>query len=198
MKKNAGIYIILNKKNRKYYLGSSLDLRKRKDHHFCTLRYGKHHCSKLQHSFNKYGEENFEFIILIKVNTSPENLILLEQKYLDVYTPYIDNYNIRTQTTKSTFGMKKSCGRVAWNRGISVPENIRQKISKTLTGKFIGVNHPRVKPILQFTLENIFIKEWDCGISQLSKQLSLSPSGISNCINNRTFSSGNFIWKYKN
>mgnify|MGYP003645176778 CR=1 FL=1 len=58
------IYIIRNKINGKYYLGSTIQLRVRKLKHFNELRKNKHHCIHLQRAFNKYKEDNFEFIII--------------------------------------------------------------------------------------------------------------------------------------
>jgi group I intron endonuclease len=57
-----GIYKIVNKLNDKFYLGSTSNFHKRKLRHFNELRKNKHHSIYLQRAFNKYGEENFEFI----------------------------------------------------------------------------------------------------------------------------------------
>lgn len=61
---NSGVYNIINKINGDLYIGSSNQLNTRKTTHFRNLRNGKNHCKILQRAFNKYGEENFEFIIL--------------------------------------------------------------------------------------------------------------------------------------
>lgn len=75
----SGIYKIVNKLNNKYYLGSSKNFHVRKLKHFNELRKGKHHNIYLQRAFNKYGEENFEFIILEEC----ENTFEREQELLN-------------------------------------------------------------------------------------------------------------------
>ena len=75
----SGIYKIVNKVNSKYYLGSSKDFHVRKLRHFNELRKGNHHNIYLQRAFNKYGEENFEFVILEEC----ENTLEREQELLN-------------------------------------------------------------------------------------------------------------------
>ena len=58
-----------------------------------------------------------------------------------------------------------------------------------------GYKHPNLKKVLQFTLENIFIKEWDSP-SVAAKELKLSASAIANCARGKTKYSGNYKWKY--
>jgi group I intron endonuclease len=63
-KHKSGVYFIRNTENGKVYVGSSEDIRKRKNNHFSSLRGNRHHSAHLQSSFNKYGEECFEFQVL--------------------------------------------------------------------------------------------------------------------------------------
>ena len=57
----AGIYRIKNIVTGKVYIGLSKNIRARFSQHKSKLRYNKHVNSYLQNSWNKYGEENFEF-----------------------------------------------------------------------------------------------------------------------------------------
>lgn len=60
-----GVYKILNTKNSKYYIGSTIDsFTKRLNHHYHALIRGNHKNSHLQNAWNKYGEDAFEFIII--------------------------------------------------------------------------------------------------------------------------------------
>ena len=61
----SGIYRILNRVNGNCYIGSSLNIEKRYKHHLSTLRHNSSRCSILQKAFNKYGEDNFEFQVLL-------------------------------------------------------------------------------------------------------------------------------------
>lgn len=90
--KKATIYQILNIVNNKCYIGSSICYTKRKVNHLYFLRRSKHHSLKLQRAWNKYGEENFRFVVLEKFEYSTkEEVLQKEQLYLDNLKPY---YNI--------------------------------------------------------------------------------------------------------
>lgn len=66
MIKNSGVYIIQNIITKKCYIGASTDLYNRLCDHKSKLRSGIHHNTHLQSSFNKYGESNFIFDVLIE------------------------------------------------------------------------------------------------------------------------------------
>jgi group I intron endonuclease len=89
---NTGIYKIENKINGKVYIGSSVNLKKRKREHFFDLKNNDHHSSKLQKSYNKHGHENFLFIPLLFC--SKDNLIFYEQLVIDKYDCVNNGYNI--------------------------------------------------------------------------------------------------------
>lgn len=77
----CGIYTITNKINGKLYLGSSIDINKRWHKHKTELRKKRHKNQHLQNSWNKYGEHNFDFIIVEKC--LEKNRFIIEQTYLD-------------------------------------------------------------------------------------------------------------------
>lgn len=66
---SGGVYAIKNKKNGKVYVGSTQDLRIRKNQHFSDLRCGRHPNTYLQRSFSKHGESAFEWIVLEEVES---------------------------------------------------------------------------------------------------------------------------------
>ena len=88
----AGIYQLRNLVNGKVYIGSSIDLKRRKVDHFKMLRGNKHYNPKLQNAYNKYGEENIVFEIIEYV--SSENLLKREQYYIDTLNVVNEGYNI--------------------------------------------------------------------------------------------------------
>lgn len=90
--KICGIYCIKNTVTQKYYFGSSSDMTKRFNKHLNRLRNGGHENSKLQASWNKHGEDNFQFSrILI---CSREMLLIYEQAFIDYYNASKNGYNI--------------------------------------------------------------------------------------------------------
>lgn len=60
----SGIYHIKNKINGKVYIGCASVFGSRWDKHKHLLRRNRHHSEHLQNSWNKYGEEAFEFKVL--------------------------------------------------------------------------------------------------------------------------------------
>jgi len=95
------IYKIENLVNGKVYIGQTTqNPNYRRRQHFKLLRDNKHQNSHLQHSFNKYGLFNFEFII-INYGTSKEVLDQLEDDYINYYDCLNQNkgYNLKNGGT---------------------------------------------------------------------------------------------------
>jgi len=64
--KIAGIYKIQSTvKPDRFYIGSSVNISKRWSCHINDLRKNKHHSSKLQNHYNKYGESDLRFTIIL-------------------------------------------------------------------------------------------------------------------------------------
>ena len=120
--KKSGIYCIENLKNGKKYIGQSVDLEKRKHEHFSLLKGNNHSNTHLQNSYNKYGEENFKFRILLYCE--PFELTKYEQFFVDYYMPEL-LYNVRLECVNS-------------NQGIILSEGTKRKMSKANGGE----NHP--------------------------------------------------------
>lgn len=78
----GGIYKIVNKINGKYYVGSTVNFRKRWIAHKYLLNANRHHNVKLQYAWNKYGESSFDFIL--ETVSDDSDLLRAEQSYLDV------------------------------------------------------------------------------------------------------------------
>lgn len=104
---NSGIYAIKNIINNKQYVGSAKNINKRWYQHKYTLNNNTHDNSFLQKAWNKYGENNFTFIVIEE--TTPENLIKKEQYYIDLYHTCNrkKGYNL-APTAGNTLGFKFS------------------------------------------------------------------------------------------
>ncbi len=87
----SGVYQIKCTSNRKFYIGSAVDVLDRCEHHRSSLRRGDHRNSHLQAAWNKYGEDNFEFTVLESVD--PNDLLNAEQNWID-----------QTQSANKEFG----------------------------------------------------------------------------------------------
>lgn len=129
----SGIYKICNTINSKFYIGSSINLDRRKNEHFRNLKNQTHTNNHLQSSWNKYGKENFEFEILETCEI--ENLISKEQHYIDELKP---EYNI-CRTAGSTLGFKPSSEQILKaslkRKGKKRSEETRKKMSDWQFGR---------------------------------------------------------------
>ena len=98
MNKNIGIYMIRNKINNKFYIGSSKNLKTRYQIHLNNINKNKHPNKILIDAYLKYGEENFEYIIIESILIDDyKYLIEREQWWLDFYNPFGNKgYNIAT------------------------------------------------------------------------------------------------------
>jgi len=98
----SGIYKIVNKTNGKYYVGSANSIQRRwREHKNCLIE-NKHYNDYLQRAWNKYGKDNFEFLI-VEI-TEPNKRILVEQKYLDIARNEQDKcYNLKFESTEQFF-----------------------------------------------------------------------------------------------
>lgn len=125
----SGIYMIVNKETGKFYLGSAVNFEARWRVHKSQLRNGKHHSPHLQRSWNKYGEEKFDFTIVKEVERG--ELLAVEQFYLDLLRPYDTTigYNISESATGCGLSGEKNP-----NFGKAMPKEQREKIATTLRG----------------------------------------------------------------
>jgi group I intron endonuclease len=86
--KSLYVYAFFNKKNGKFYIGSSSNLKNRFKHYYRaatnTLEF---HSKSLRNAVDEYSKDDFLFLILEKVE-SLDKLLSREQFYLDKYKPF--------------------------------------------------------------------------------------------------------------
>lgn len=107
MKIDPVIYAIVNIVNDKHYVGQAFNKSKRLTDHKSMFRTGKHKNPKLQAAYNKYGKENFIYVILEKL-TDRRYLNEREQWWIDrLNTVSPNGYNL-TPVAGSALGFKHS------------------------------------------------------------------------------------------
>ncbi|HBI36889.1 MAG TPA: hypothetical protein DDY71_04540 [Spirochaetia bacterium] len=85
----VGVYKIQSKsKTHRVYIGSSVNIKRRFQRHKRDLRNGKSASTKLQRHFDKYGESDLQFDILLEC--SQDKIIEMEQYFIDLYVPYFN------------------------------------------------------------------------------------------------------------
>lgn len=88
------IYKISNIKTGQNYIGQTINLKQRKTKHFSTLRNNSHENPKMQASWNKYGEENFDFEYWSFPDITREELDKLECEYIEKYDGLTEGFNL--------------------------------------------------------------------------------------------------------
>lgn len=205
----SGIYRILNIKTKKQYVGSAVNLRKRKATHLYQLRNKRHYNIHLQRSFNKHGEENFIFEVLEEVDDI-ENILIIEQKWLDGFNKK-KLYNIR-HLASSNQGLrhtKQAKEKISSSKiGTKRSKRTREKISEKTRGNKhwnFGKKHKqetinkmsksRCKRVVQIDPKtNRIIKTFSSAI-EASLLLNISVSSISISCHTGKIRKG-YIWRY--
>jgi len=146
----SGIYKIVNKINGKYYVGSSRNITgSRWPNHKSDLNKGIHFNNHLQSSWKKYGDKNFEFVIVEKI--SKNRLLIMEQQYLNIAKNEQDKCYNTTFIAGCGPGLKKGAvfsdehknnlskshmGQQSWNKGKTKETDPSvMRISKSKKGK---------------------------------------------------------------
>ena len=130
----SGIYAIINKVNNKIYIGSSKNIYNRKAQHYSELRGNYHENKFLQRSWNKYGENNFEFRV-IEIVENIDKLLEVEQKYIDKYYDGGKNcYNMNPKATLPPTSSKKCAIYDLDGKLVKIFKSIRECC------KYIGLN----------------------------------------------------------
>lgn len=104
--KKSGIYKI--QINKKFYIGSSINLHNRFKQHKTSLNKNKSKNIHLQYSFNKYGKENVYYEILYEFINQPKTVELLtkEKYYIDLLKPKF-NFKLDPLTQNNTLKNSK-------------------------------------------------------------------------------------------
>ena len=100
--KKSGVYFIRNIKNRRFYIGSTNNLRNRFWGHRSSLRSNKHANQFLQNDWNKCGPTSFIFEEY-EIAKDSNDALTVEQELLDrFFDERKQCYNITSQTEKIT------------------------------------------------------------------------------------------------
>lgn len=165
------IYGIKNLINEKIYVGKSINVKLRKKAHENSFIRKQAVNIHLQRAVDKYGIENFAFIILEEVTL--DNINEKEQYWIKYFKSYDEN-----------LGYNKTMG----GEGGNLTLETKLKISKT---------SPNRKIIYQFSSEGELIKKWN-GVRDIERELKFLSSTISKAcsINTNNNSAYGFYWSY--
>ena len=215
-----GIYKIENKINGKVYIGQSKSVEYRWWRHKKNLNANKHENQYLQNSWNKNGEDAFDFVLIEEC--LEEELNDKEIYWIQKYDSYNNGYNLTLggEGTKyiipllqfdltGTFINEWDGVYIAASElGIN-PSNIYGCCNKRYkhAGKYIWIfkrdyinekslqwylENQHTKNIDQYDLYGNFIKRWNCE-QDIKRDLGLS---VASCCLHNTYSCGGYIFKF--
>lgn len=145
------VYQIVNVINCKRYVGSSVNVDERWKVHLRCLRKGIHVSSKLQRAWNKYGEDNFFFIILEYCDVSERNYI--EQYWINDLDSYHNGYNCVPK-------VGSPANSVPWNYRKRLTKKHKQNLSIAHKGKiFTKERNQRISESLKGENNHFFGKK---------------------------------------
>ncbi len=189
--RKPGIYLIINIKNSKVYVGSSLNVRKRIIGHISLFKQNKHHNMYMQKAYN-----SCENCFRVKILECVKNVDTLEKRelyWINFYKSYKaeNGYNICKvpNTTKGYKHSSASKSKMSQNRrGLTVGENnpfynkkhsdeTKKAISKSNIGKLTRANNPKFNTGVD---NELIIKLYNEGLNrnQIAKKLNLPHSLI--------------------
>lgn len=146
--------MIKNNVNDKSYVGQSINIENRWTHHKYELNNNKHINDYLQNAWNKYGEDNFSFIVIEECKESE-----LNEK--EIY--YINKYN----------SMNNGYNLCEGGNGIRGYRHTKEEIEKMRM-----IQNP--KTVLQIDSQLNIVNKWH-GTSHISKELGYSKRNIDLC-----------------
>lgn len=204
-----------------YYVGQSVDIRRRIRHHRKTLRAGKHDNSRMQHAFNKYGADAFSAEVL--ETCSVDVIDELEQWWLDEMFGHPRVMNLAQNATAPNRGRtfsaevrarvaEASKGRIVTDdtralkrvqmKGRKLSAETKQKIVNTKRERShlymprTGSLHHRSKPVIGVNLltgERVFLDSAGRG-----RELGFDPGGIGKVCRGIWPRYKGYVWHYAN
>lgn len=173
--KIVGIYAIKNKINNKFYIGISIDIKRRWLTHVRDFNKQQHYNEYLQNAWHKYGGENFEFIILEQLENIDNHLLNEKEKFwIENYNSYNDGYNL-------TIG-----GDSEFFVSYETREKIRQK---NIERKEFGENNPFSKLTNEQVLEIVKYYNDNKNISQeeIAQKYNVCRQTINNILSGKSW-----------
>ena len=201
MEKLTFIYKITSPSG-KIYIGSTFNIQNRIS--LYKNLYSKSQ-RKLYYSFVKYGWDNHIFEIIEECTSINRNekeyfwgvyFNVLSKKGLNCKLPKSDEYfTCISEETRQKMS--------EWQIGRKMSDEAKKKMSESAKGKIVSeenrikVSNFHSKSVLQFDLENNFIKEWKSS-TEVQRVLKINQAHIGACCRKQRKTAGKFKWQFKN
>ena len=194
------IYKITSPTN-KIYIGSTVNVINR------IRNYKNNYCSrqsKIYNSILKYGWDNHKFEIIEECEIELRN----KREYFwgMYYNTLNEGLNCKLPNPDeqvTCISKETSLKMSSWQIGRKMSEEAKSKMREAKLGRVVSektkqaVSDSHSIPILQYDLDNNFIKEWKSA-AEAAKILELNEGHIRTCCKGKRKTHGKFKWKNKN
>ena len=217
MDKKYKVYVHINKVNGKRYFGTTCQKLNRR---FRTGGKGYILEKRFYKEILEYGWDNFEHIVLYE-NLTKEEAYKKEIELIAKYdtTNELKGYNVSTGgewfngirgrkgKDNPFYGKHHTAESIAKykarpkERYYMYGKKHKKETIEKMKEKAKGANNSNATKIIQYTLDYVFIKEWEC-MSDVEKELGIKHSSIGNCCNRnadgriKKCKAKGFIWEY--
>jgi group I intron endonuclease len=191
----SGIYKITAIHNGEFYIGSSKDIRVRWNRHACDFRKNEHGNKRMQNIYNKYGQNCFKFEIVEEIIfTNKENLIELEQKYLDNLNPALNSRKLADANIglKHTDEAKEKMRQAKLGKKLS--DAHKQSLSKASSGRKSAKHTEETKNAIaknkaKLTDEQVWQMKWlnwlNLSSWEIARQFGIVNTTVHRIVNNK-------------
>lgn len=135
--KTPCIYKIVHKESGKEYIGQTRDIIERRRHHQSRLKRGIHHCTPLQASWNKYGQDAFYLEVIEYVPV--DELTSYEDYYWSLVSPKM-RFNVERPGEKHTYSSVR----------------VKEKRNRAIIGTNLTTKEEREYPYISKVIEDGF------------------------------------------
>lgn len=191
----GGVYKITNKLNGKIYIGQSIrPLTRWKEHQYSSINAtDRSYDYPIHKAMRKYGIDNFSFEIIESIEENSQKALVDKLHKLEIYyIGFYDSYNKGYNATHGGDGHYGLRGEQSPNWGKTASQETKDKMSRSQKARE-DLNR---KPVLQFDLQNNFIKEWIC-LMEIERVLKIPATNISKVCKGKRNKAGGFKWKFK-
>lgn len=165
-------YEIVNLINNKKYIGITTNIQNRWTTHFRELKKNCHHSTKLQNAFNKYGEKNFQFNIIIEKSF---------EKNIEAYLYEIGLINKNNSK----------------NNGYNMTNKISPMAVSEIAKKVKLKNQEKVENILQIDMNNKQIIKVFSSLREAERETGVFRSNITDVCKRKKVKAGNYYWAFE-
>lgn len=195
----------------KKYIGQTINEVKRKSR-FRDLTKIYAGGGKLENARQKYLPENFEYTVLESRNFESKDEIgdilnILEEDYIKQYETYKYGYN-SSPGGRFNYSEKSSSSHLNKQHSEEVKQRIAESNRKTKSKEgyyqkpMSQENRDKLikrcsKPILQYSIDGEFIREWDSSTEAAKFYNLKDQSSLGKCLAGKNKTSCGYIWKFK-